>query len=77
MTLGAEELNLADQPIFCAHEHWGSIDSIGMAPESFRADTEAGALPARRTGLMDILVDPYFYGCLMWAATASDGPTIV
>lgn len=69
MPTGRRGLDLSDQPIYCAHEHWGSIDSIGMAPEGFRADTEAGALPARRTGLLDILVDPYFHGSLMWAGT--------
>lgn len=54
-------------PNFCAHEHWGSIASIGMAPEGFRADAEAGALPARRTTLLDLLIDPYLGG---WMAAA-------
>ncbi|HOX37520.1 MAG TPA: amidohydrolase family protein [Candidatus Brocadiia bacterium] len=57
-------VELAETPSFCAHEHWGSIDSIGMTPEGFRADVVPGATPLRRTGLMDILLDPYFGGSL-------------
>jgi len=56
--------DLSRAPIFCAHEHWGSIDSVGTSTEGFRADTEAGAMPARRTGLFDIVLDPYFRGFL-------------
>ncbi|MCC6729997.1 MAG: amidohydrolase family protein [Chthonomonadales bacterium] len=58
---------VSDIASFCSHEHWGSIASIGMAAEGFRADTEAGALPFRRTGLRDLLLDPYLGG---WAAAA-------
>lgn len=54
----------ADIPNFCAHEHWGSIPSIGQVDEGFRADVEAGAAPARRTGVWDIVLDPYFGGWL-------------
>jgi hypothetical protein len=46
-------------PIFCSHEHWGSIDSIGPVPGGFRADAEPGALPRGRTGLIDMVFEPY------------------
>ncbi len=49
-------------PNFCAHEHWGSIDSIGQMPGGYRADFEAGAIPMRRTGVTDIVLDPYLGG---------------
>jgi hypothetical protein len=51
-------------PNFCSHEHWGSIDSIGTFPGGYRADIEPGAVPRRRTGFMDLLLDPYFRGWL-------------
>lgn len=54
-------------PNFCAHEHWGSIASLGMAPEGFRADAEAGALPNRKTTLLDLIIDPYLGG---WMAAS-------
>ncbi len=57
-------LDLSILPNFCAHEHWGSIDSIGTVPEGFRADVECGATPRRETDLFDILLDPYFKGLL-------------
>ncbi|HIJ72981.1 MAG TPA: amidohydrolase family protein [Candidatus Hydrogenedentes bacterium] len=57
-------VRLSAIPNFCAHEHWGSIDSIGSVDEGFRADVECGALPARETDLSDLLLDPYFRGCL-------------
>lgn len=60
-------LALDDIPNFCAHEHWGSIPSIGHVDEGFRADVEAGAAPRRRTGIWDIVLDPYFGG---WLAAA-------
>ena len=50
---------LADLPNFCSHEHWGSISSIGMASGGYRADTEAGATPSRRTTIWDLVLDPY------------------
>ena len=53
-------LDLSSIPNFCAHEHWGSIASIGTAPEGYRCDTESGATPKRRTGLLDLILDPYF-----------------
>jgi len=56
---------LMDIPNFCSHEHWGSIFSIGQFPGGFNADLRPGALPERRTTLMDILMDPYFAGSLM------------
>ncbi len=65
-------LDLSTLPNFCAHEHWGSIDSIGMVPEGFRADVERGATPNRRTGLFDILLDPYFKGWLTSGGTKLD-----
>ena len=51
-------------PNFCSHEHWGSIDSIGTFPGGYRADIERGAVPRRRTGFMDLVLDPYFRGWL-------------
>src|SRR5436305_723499 len=57
-------LNFSDLPNFCTHEHWGSIDSIGITLQGFRADIEPGALPARGTGFMDLLLEPYFRGWL-------------
>lgn len=58
----APKLDLSHVPNFCAHEHWGSINSIGMVPEGFRGDVEQGATPSRTTRLMDLLLDPYFGG---------------
>jgi predicted TIM-barrel fold metal-dependent hydrolase len=58
-------------PNFCSHEHWGSINCIGMKPEGFRADTEAGALPSRRAGIWDIVLDPYLSG---WIGTQGTDP---
>jgi predicted TIM-barrel fold metal-dependent hydrolase len=54
-------INLQTLPNFCSHEHWGSIESIGMAPEQegFRADTTAGARPHRATSIWDLVLDPY------------------
>ncbi|MCL5019283.1 MAG: amidohydrolase family protein, partial [Patescibacteria group bacterium] len=49
-------------PNFCSHEHWGSIDSIGMVKEGYRADVEAGATPSRQTSIWDIVLDPYLTG---------------
>jgi len=57
-------------PSFCSHEHWGSVDAIGMLPEGFRADVECGALPKRAADIFDILLDPYFRGQL--AASGDD-----
>ncbi|MHB1357614.1 MAG: amidohydrolase family protein [Anaerolineae bacterium] len=59
-----EQLDFSTMPSYCAHEHWGSISAIGMSPEGFRGDVERGALPHRRVGLLDILLDPYFGGNL-------------
>ncbi len=65
--------NLSRVPIFCSHEHWGSIDSIGAVEGGFRADMERGAAPDRDTGLMDILLDPYFRGMLTSGGEDLDG----
>ncbi len=62
-------VDLSDLPNFCSHEHWGSIDSIGTFPGGFRADVEPGACPTRRTGFMDLLVEPYFRGWLSSGGT--------
>lgn len=62
---------LADIPIFCAHEHWGSIDAIGTIHEGYRADVEAGSAPLRPAGVWDIVCDPYFGG---WLAAAGADP---
>src|SRR6266542_1665733 len=59
-------------PNFCSHEHWGSIDSIGRVPQGFRADVERGASPRRRTGLLDLLIEPYFEGWLSATGTKLD-----
>jgi len=59
-----DDLELGDVPIFCAHEHWGSINSVGTFPGGFRADIEAGATPQRTTRLIDLLLDPYLGGWL-------------
>ncbi len=60
-------------PDFCSHEHWGSINSIGPAPEQngFRADTTAGARPTRDTSVWDLLLDPYAGG---WMFAAGRNP---
>jgi len=63
-------IDLSDLPNFCSHEHWGSIASIGSTPEGYRADVERGALPTRRTGILDLLVDPYSRG--FYARAGSD-----
>ncbi len=72
---GAAMSNLVfgDIPNFCAHEHWGSISSIGHVDEGFRADAEVGAMPTRRTGVWDIVLDPYFGGWLASAGCDWDG----
>jgi len=56
--------DLSDIPICCSHEHWGSIFNIGYRPEGFVADLLPGALPARKTTLVDLLLDPYLTGNL-------------
>jgi predicted TIM-barrel fold metal-dependent hydrolase len=71
-TPSSERLGIGEIPNFCSHEHWGSIDSIGMVAEGFRADVEQGATPKRRTGLFDILLDPYFRGMLAAAGVNPD-----
>jgi predicted TIM-barrel fold metal-dependent hydrolase len=55
-------LSLDEVPNFCAHEHWGSIDAVGMSAEGYRADTEAGALPTRAVSVWDLVLDPYLGG---------------
>jgi len=67
----ASGLDLSGIPNFCAHEHWGSIDSIGRVPGVFRADAEAGATPRGKTGLLDLLLEPYLRGLLL-----SSGATV-
>jgi len=57
-------LDVSALPNFCSHEHWGSIDSIGVIPGGYRADAEPGARPTRRTGFMDLLLEPYLRGWL-------------
>ncbi|MCL4401901.1 MAG: amidohydrolase family protein [Acidobacteria bacterium] len=54
--------DLSQIPNFCSHEHWGSIDAIGMTPEGFRGDVEQGAVPHGRTGLLDLVFEPYLRG---------------
>ena len=57
----SSEINIQTLPNFCSHEHWGSIESIGMAPEQggFRADAIAVARPLRPTSIWDLVLDPY------------------
>lgn len=61
---GDTPMTYEDVPSYCSHEHWGSIASFGMEPEGFRPDVVPGATPTRRTGLMDLILDPYFHGWL-------------
>lgn len=63
--------SILEMPSFASHEHWGSIPSIGMSPEGFRADTEAGATPNRPTSVWDLILDPYFGG---WLGAAGCDP---
>jgi len=62
-------LEFSELPNFCSHENWGNIDSIGRVSQGFRADAEAGARPTRRTGFMDLLLEPYFRGWLTAGGT--------
>jgi predicted TIM-barrel fold metal-dependent hydrolase len=55
---------ISDIPIYCGHEHWGSLFNIGFEESGYVADLKPGALPTRRTTLMDLLVDPYMGGTL-------------
>lgn len=57
--------DIPTMPNFCAHEHWGSIESNGgFIPElnGFRADLFAGANPQTPTSIWDIILDPYLTG---------------
>ena len=63
----ADEHDFSKIPIFCAHEHWGSINAIGMATDGFRSDAQAGATPERDASLWDIVLDPYFGGWIFCA----------
>ncbi|MGI6380746.1 MAG: amidohydrolase family protein [Anaerolineae bacterium] len=65
-------LDLTSAPSYCAHEHWGSLASIGMLHGWFRGDMQAGAEPSRRTGLLDVLLDPYLGGHMGAAGDAPD-----
>jgi len=64
MTETAAGASEALVPIFCAHEHWGSVASMGQESGTFRPDARPGALPERRTTIIDLVVDPYFGGWL-------------
>jgi hypothetical protein len=61
--------DLPKVPIFCAHEHWGSIAALGKVTDAFPADRVCGARPQRRVHLPDILLDPYHGG---WVYSAGD-----
>jgi predicted TIM-barrel fold metal-dependent hydrolase len=69
VTAPRSSVDFSQLPNFCSHEHWGSIDSIGTFPGGYRADIEPGAVPKRRTGFMDLLLDPYFRGWLRSGGT--------
>lgn len=56
------EATLSEMPIFCAHEHWGSMNALGTDENGFCSDTRAGAEPKRDASVWDILLDPYFGG---------------
>ncbi len=60
-------------PIFCAHEHWGSIAAIGSAPEQngYRSDTISGARPLKPVSIWDIVLDPY---AASWMRSAGRDP---
>ena len=57
-------------PMYCAHEHWGSIGSIGggYIPfyDGFYSDVYAGAEPNVPVSIWDLIAEPYagglFYG---------------
>lgn len=66
------EFPLDSLPLFCAHEHWGSLASFTTTGPGFRADKEAGAEPVRRTDVWDVLLDPYFGGMLATAGVSPD-----
>lgn len=55
-------VNIYTMPNFCAHEHWGSIVSIGFSNDGFRADVVPGAVPSSATSIWDIIIDPYLGG---------------
>jgi hypothetical protein len=65
-------LDLTEAPSFCGHEHWGSLASVGTLHGWFRNDMQSGAEPSRRTGLLDVLLDPYLGGHLAGAGWAPD-----
>ncbi len=56
--------DLSDIPIFCGHEHWGSIFAIGYSSTGFLADVVPGIMPERKTSLVDLILDPYNSGFL-------------
>lgn len=64
--------DIARLPNYCSHEHWGSNAAIGMTPEGYRNDTEAGAVPRRTASIWDLVLDPYFAGWLGCAACNPD-----
>lgn len=58
--VGLQE-QIDQMPNFCSHEHWGSIQAIGTAPEQngYRADVIAGAGAQRPVSVWDLVLDPY------------------
>lgn len=54
-------------PNYCSHEHWGSFPAIGFNIDSFRCDTDPGALPKGRVSVWDMIIDPYL-GSWMYSA---------
>lgn len=63
-------MDLSDIPVYCGHEHWGSLSSFGFEAEGFRPDCIAGAVPQRETTPQDILFDPYMSGNFQGASLA-------
>ena len=37
-------LDLTEAPSFCAHEHWGSMNALGMDDNGYCSDTRAGSV---------------------------------
>ena len=62
---GDDEGLWMDIPVFCSHEHWGSLFCIGTFPGGFKADRVPGAVSPRPVGLLDLLLDPYLGGSLV------------
>jgi hypothetical protein len=63
-----------DLPMYCGHEHWGAIYSLGQFKGGFIADIVQGALPRTPTNLLHLFLDPYFGG---WVRASGVNPNKV